>query len=187
MGDDAEVGELGGELPPVQAEGEADSEDGGIETPAGQQAEAGGDSENFQSGHCKDYYANRVGRVPYTESLRISVLAAVVVLANVVGNFSMSWGMKHRAVGEPLLTALMNPFVIAGIVLLIFWTLTRITLLSLADLSYVLPITSIGYVLSAVAGWLFLSEAISRERAWGIALITLGTVLVGRTAPKASS
>jgi uncharacterized membrane protein len=115
------------------------------------------------------------------------VLAAVVVLANVVGNFSMSWGMKHRAVGEPLLTALMNPFVIAGIVLLIFWTLTRITLLSLADLSYVLPITSIGYVLSAVAGWLFLSEAISRERAWGIALITLGTVLVGRTAPKASS
>jgi uncharacterized membrane protein len=117
-------------------------------------------------------------------NLRIPLLATVVVLANVVGNFSMSWGMKHRAAGEPLLSALLDPFVIAGIVLLIFWTLTRITLLSLADLSYVLPITSIGYVLSALAGWLFLREAISTERAMGIALITAGTILVGRTAPK---
>ncbi len=99
----------------------------------------------------------------------------------------MSWGMKHRLAGEPLLTALLNPFVILGIVLLIFWTLTRITLLSLADLSYVLPVTSIGYVLSALAGWLFLHEAISRERAWGIALITAGTFLAGRTRPQEPS
>lgn len=99
----------------------------------------------------------------------------------------MSWGMKHRLTGEPLLTALIDPFVILGIALLIFWTLTRITLLSLADLSYVLPITSIGYVLSALAGWLFLHESISRERAWGIALITAGTLLVGRTRPQEPS
>lgn len=95
----------------------------------------------------------------------------------------MSWGMKHRLAGESLLTALVNPFVILGIALLIFWTLTRITLLSLADLSYVLPVTSIGYAFSALAGWLFLHEAISRERAWGIALITAGTILAGRTRP----
>jgi len=119
--------------------------------------------------------------------LRIRILAAVVVLANVVGNFSMSWGMKHRVSGEPLLSALLNPFVIAGIGLLIFWTLTRITLLSLADLSYVLPVTSIGYVLSALAGWVFLNESITWQRAAGIALITAGTMLVGRTAPKAKA
>ncbi len=130
------------------------------------------------------YYANRRERVPYTESLRIPLLAAVVVLANVVGNFSMSWGMKHRLVGEGMLSALLNPFVILGIALLIFWTLTRITLLSLADLSYVLPVTSIGYALSALAGWLFLHESISAPRAMGIALITAGSMLVGRTVPK---
>ena len=106
------------------------------------------------------------------------------MLANVVGNFSMSWGMKHRSGGEGVLGALMNPFVILGIALLIFWTLTRITLLSLADLSYVLPVTSIGYVLSALAGWLFLHESISLPRGMGIALITAGSMLVGRTAPK---
>ena len=92
--------------------------------------------------------------------------------------------MKHRLGGEGLFNALMNPFVILGIALLIFWTLTRITLLSLADLSYVLPVTSIGYVLSALAGWLFLHESISLPRAMGIALITAGSMLVGRTAPK---
>ncbi len=94
--------------------------------------------------------------------------------------------MKHRAAGEPLLTALVNPFILLGIALLIFWTLTRITLLSLADLSYVLPITSIGYVLSALAGWFFLHEAITRPRALGIALITAGAMLVGRTGPQAA-
>lgn len=109
-----------------------------------------------------------------------------MVLANVVGNFSMSWGMKHRGAGETLLGALLNPWVLAGIGLLIFWTLMRMTLLSLADLSYVLPVTSIGYVLSALAGWQFLGERISRERWAGIALITLGTVLVGRTRPRAA-
>ena len=47
--------------------------------------------------------------------------------------------------------------------LLILWLLSRMTLLSWADLSYVLPVTSIGYVLVALAGELFLHEAISRE------------------------
>ena len=92
--------------------------------------------------------------------------------------------MKHRLGGEGFLSALMNPFVILGIALLIFWTLTRITLLSLADLSYVLPVTSIGYVLTALAGWMFLHESIPLPRAMGIALITAGSMLVGRTAPK---
>jgi uncharacterized membrane protein len=54
-------------------------------------------------------------------------------------------------------------------------------LLSWADLSYVLPVTSAGYVLAAIAGRLFLREQISAARWTGIALIMSGVVLVGRT------
>ena len=117
--------------------------------------------------------------------MKLRLLTLVVILANVIGNFSLSWGMKHSA-GE-LLPRLLNPFVFIGILLLIFWTMTKVTLLSMADLSYVLPVTSVGYALNAVAGWIFLGERISGARWGGIALITLGALLVSRTGPKERS
>lgn len=114
-------------------------------------------------------------------ALKLRLLTLTVILANVIGNFALSWGMKHSS-GD-LLPRLLDPFVIGGIALLIFWTMTKVTLLSMADLSYVLPVTSVGYALNAVAGWIFLSERISGARWGGIALITLGALLVSRTAP----
>jgi uncharacterized membrane protein len=69
---------------------------------------------------------------------------------------------------------------------LIVWLLSHMALLSWADLSYVLPVTSIGYVMTALAGRLFLHEDISRWRWAGIGLIVLGVMLVARTAPHGS-
>jgi drug/metabolite transporter (DMT)-like permease len=51
-------------------------------------------------------------------------------------------------------------------------------------LSYVLPVTSIGYVLPAVVGRFFLHEQVSLLRWAGISLIMLGVILVGRTSPQ---
>ena len=79
--------------------------------------------------------------------------------------------------------AVLNPWVALGISLLILWLFSHMTLLSWADLSYVLPVTSIGYVLAALAGKLFLHEDISRGRWAGILLIVAGVALVARTAP----
>jgi uncharacterized membrane protein len=57
-------------------------------------------------------------------------------------------------------------------------------LLSWADLSYVLPVTSVGYVLVAVIGRVFLHESISVTRWAGIVLIMAGVALVsGGSAP----
>jgi uncharacterized membrane protein len=123
--------------------------------------------------------------------LKTRVLTAIVVLANVFGNFLMSWGLKHRAsaLGASLLEylgVLFNPWVAAGVALLIVWLLARMTLLSWADLSYVLPVTSIGYVLNAVMGRVFLDEHISPGRWAGTLLIMAGTALVGSTAVRTS-
>lgn len=112
--------------------------------------------------------------------MRARLLAAAVVAAGTFGNFALSWGMKHNP-GADLLRSLLHPAVIAGIVILILWQLLRATLLSIADLSFVLPVTSIGYALNAVMGWAFLGEQISPQRAWGIVLITVGTALAGLT------
>jgi drug/metabolite transporter (DMT)-like permease len=60
------------------------------------------------------------------------------------------------------------------------------TLLSWADLSYVLPVTSIGYALSALAGRLFLHETVTPSRWAGILAIVVGVALVARTAPRES-
>lgn len=114
------------------------------------------------------------------------ILTVVVIVTNVLGNFSLSWGLKHGGSAlsiSPLayVQALFRPWVAAGVLLLILWLLSRMALLSWADLSYVVPVTSIGYVLAAVMGRLFLSEQVSWQRWAGILLIVAGVALVSAT------
>src|SRR5947209_4909842 len=123
-----------------------------------------------------------------TLQFKTRILTAVVVLSNVLGNSLLSRGM--RSVGVllslsplPYVQALFNPWVAVGVSLLIVWLLSHMALLSWADLSYVLPVTAIGYVLTAISGRFLLGEAISPMRWGGIFLITLGVTLVGYTPP----
>lgn len=116
------------------------------------------------------------------------LFTAIVVLSNAVGNLLLTWGLRHwdgQLAYSPFdyVRAFLNPWVTSGVVLLIVWLLARMMLLSWADLSYVLPVTAIGYVVSAIFGKLFLNEHISPGRWLGTALIFAGVVLVGRTAP----
>lgn len=120
--------------------------------------------------------------------LKTHIFTILVILANTLGNFLLSWGMKHR--GEVLnftvlayLRAFLNPWVALGITLLVVWMLMRMALLGWADLSYVVPVTALGYVLNAIMGRLFLREVISMDRWAGTVLIVMGTVLVGLGSP----
>ena len=104
---------------------------------------------------------------------------AVIVL-NAVGNCCLSLGMRSRAATD-YLGAMTNPWVIAGIVLLIGWMVSQLALLSWADLTYVLPITAVSFVGSAVLGAVVLHEHVTGPRWAGIALIAAGVAIVGRT------
>jgi len=120
--------------------------------------------------------------------LRTNLLTAFVILTNVLGNFSLSWGMKHHAMHLgasplPYIEVIFSPWVLLGTTLLIFWLLSRMTLLGWADLSYVLPVTSVGYVLTAILGRYFFNEQISWQRWTGTMLIVIGISLVGLTLP----
>ncbi len=79
---------------------------------------------------------------------------------------------------------MLNPFVAAGISMLVLALLTRLALLSVADLSFVLPLTATGYILSVVLGKVFLNEQVSSSQWLGTLLIFFGVVLVGTTPAK---
>jgi drug/metabolite transporter (DMT)-like permease len=125
--------------------------------------------------------------------LKTWICATVVVLSNVFGNFFLKRGMPAE-LPTPLayITVLFQPWVSLGVILLILWMLSRMALLSWADLSYVLPVTSVGYVLVALAGKVLLHEQITSKRWAGIVLIVAGVALVSggsvpQTAPRAGA
>lgn len=102
------------------------------------------------------------------------------------GNLSLAWGTKRlpqTLSTDPMvyLRSMLDPFVAAGIAMLIVALLTRLALLSVADLSFVLPLTAIGYVLAAVLGKVFLHERVSPQRWLAVILIFGGAALVGST------
>jgi drug/metabolite transporter (DMT)-like permease len=113
-------------------------------------------------------------------------LLGLFIFLRPLGNLSLAWGTKHFPQVLSLnpviyLRAMVNPFVALGIAMLILALLTRLALLSVADLSFVLPVTAIGYVLATLFGEVFLHEAVSLRQWLGTVLIFLGTGLVGTT------
>jgi drug/metabolite transporter (DMT)-like permease len=116
---------------------------------------------------------------------KVYFFSFLTVISNVAGNSALTKGMHQ--LGDPgntplaLIEALFHPWVAIGVTLLIVWTLTHMALLSWADLSYVMPVTAIGYVVTAFAARFILDEAISPTRWAGIVLITAGVTIVGRT------
>jgi len=114
---------------------------------------------------------------------KIPLFALLVVCSNALGNFALAWGMRHlqQPASTPLtiLRAIFTPWVAVGIILLILWLLSRMAFLSFADLSYILPVTSVGYVASVVLGLLFLGERVTPARWIGAFLISIGAILAG--------
>ena len=110
------------------------------------------------------------------------VLAGVTAFA-AAGDSMLSHGMKqtgsislHHLQGVVL--ALLNPWVAVGIVLLLAFFASYMNALSWADLTYVLPATSLGYVLLVLVAKFALHEQVSPMRWLGIALISGGVGFV---------
>jgi len=120
------------------------------------------------------------GRGPVPLVWKTRLFAIIVILSNAFGNFFLDRGMHGRTTASPAdyFFLIFTPWVMAGISLLILWLLTRMALLSWADLSYVLPVTSVGYVIVALIGKVLLNEAISNRRWAGILFIMAGVALV---------
>ncbi len=125
----------------------------------------------------------------YRLILKTIIVSAVVIGTNVFGNYVLKLGLSHGFVGDtwsPMtyIRAFGHPWVTIGTVFLTAWFVTRLALLSWADLSYVLPVTSFSCALSAGAGALFMGEHVTGVRWLGICLITLGVAFTAFTFPE---
>jgi drug/metabolite transporter (DMT)-like permease len=102
-----------------------------------------------------------------------------VMLFSAVGDALLKRGMQDFGPVDlrrlpHLVTALANPWVLAGIFCLAVFFASYLTALSWADLSYVLPATALGYVIVTLVGRYFLHENVSALRWLGVLLISCG-------------
>jgi uncharacterized membrane protein len=127
---------------------------------------------------------------------RLRIKTLIMVLAMVVcantGDLMLKRGMSQIGAVQLSFPGLVYAFrltvmsgtIWAGIIFLIGFMLSYMTVLSWADYSYVMPAGAFGYALLAFLAVTFLHESVSPRRWVGVVLICLGVLLVGQTKPR---
>lgn len=116
-----------------------------------------------------------------------SLLIGLVVLGGSAGDVFITKGMKQ--VGEistlnvrQLLRifgrAITNRYVLIGVLFMALSYFSFLGALRIADLSLVLPATSISFVITTIGARLFLKETINATRWAGILLVCIGVALL---------
>lgn len=122
--------------------------------------------------------------------MKIKLFLVLIVFNSALGNLLLSRGMRDIGdvsglppvrMAAAVLRSLADPWVDGGIVLLAVFFFSYLAILSLADLSYVLPTTAASYLVVAVLSHFLLHETVSPVRWTGIGLIIAGVMLVLRT------
>jgi drug/metabolite transporter (DMT)-like permease len=113
---------------------------------------------------------------------------ALVLVASVLGGLGhvvLAKGMKLVGVatsaGSPLARALGNPWVLVGVALQAAFFFMYMALLSREDVSKVLPLTTLSYLIVGLLAQFMLAEPVTPLRWTGIGFIVFGVLLVGRT------
>lgn len=122
------------------------------------------------------------------------ILLAVRVFLNAFGDVELSRGMKHvgavslaspEIIWQTILRVVSSGSIWIGIACLFSFFLCHLLLFSWADYSYVMPTNAANYVVVPLLGLLLLGEVVSFTRWVGIAIISLGVIFVGASAPVA--
>jgi multidrug transporter EmrE-like cation transporter len=128
-------------------------------------------------------------RTPGAKSmLSIFMIIAIPTIAGVIGQMMLKVGMSNMGAldlsvaGLPAiaLKIITSPMIILGLAVymggVFFWLIG----LNQLDLSYLYPFASLGYVLIAIASWVFLGEQIPPLRWVGLLVICLCVVLTAK-------
>ena len=116
-----------------------------------------------------------------------AIMVVIIVLSNAAGDVLISKGMKQVGevstvnlrelwlIGKRVLT---NGSFLLGVLCLAVSFFSFMYVLSWADMSFIVPVTSVVYVLSVLGAKVFLKEEISRMRWLGTLFVCLGVAVI---------
>jgi len=119
------------------------------------------------------------------------MVLAMVVCAN-IGDLLLKLGMTQIGAVEFTAPGLAHAFretvtsgtIWLGILFLLGFMVSYMTVLSWADYSFVMPAGAFGYAVLTLLAVIFLHERVSPGRWVGVILICVGVLLVGQTRPR---
>jgi multidrug transporter EmrE-like cation transporter len=94
-----------------------------------------------------------------------------------VGAFDFSTGVLIQTLPRVML----NPYVIGGLLILVFSMALHLMVLSRVEISFAYPFLSVSYVIVLLAGYWFFGENVGLLRIAGIGFICLGTYCIAQT------
>jgi drug/metabolite transporter (DMT)-like permease len=122
--------------------------------------------------------------------LKTLLLVVVAATLAALGHVMLSKGMKTigdmTEVPSGRLAAMLgrtvsNPWVLFGVLFQASFFFLYLTLLSRADVSLVLPLTAVDYIVVALLAHALLGEVVTAARWAGIAFIIVGVALISKT------
>ncbi|MBQ7501267.1 hypothetical protein IJT93_00930 [bacterium] len=123
--------------------------------------------------------------------IKVIIIMLIGVFVNAFANLFVAQGMRRvdtsiakftdifRIIGS----VLTNGRVVGGGILMILSFIIWLSVLSMADLSFILPLTALDYIVNAFLAKLYLKEHVSAMRWTGTFIIFIGvlTIILGET------
>lgn len=118
------------------------------------------------------------------------VLLLICIFAGALGQISWKYSMNNRgqindfgSLLQPntIYSILTDKYIIVGLLLYVLAFLLWLGAMSTLDISFMYPMLSLAYVLTALSAFVFLGEHISLTRWMGIILIVVGCILIARS------
>ena len=124
--------------------------------------------------------------------IKTFVMILVMVVCANIGDLMLKRGMTQLGAVQLSAAGLEHAFrftvtngtIWIGILFLIGFTVSYMTVMSWADYSYVMPAGAFGYALLTLLAVVFLHETVSPRRWFGVVLICIGVLLVSQTKPR---
>jgi len=119
--------------------------------------------------------------------MREALLLFLVVASGTGGEICVTRAMKHvgevkdfrpLAVVQVILRAMKLPWMWIGISLMALAFFSLLAVLSIENVSFVVPVTALNYAAGALGGKFFLGERVTPRRWAGVLIVCIGVTLV---------